>query len=145
MRSSEKRSRGVVIASALKPVASRSPSYREIKGQGGILHEARIGAVAPHLHAGGREVHVPWHVADRARLVLAQTRLAGASNLFQQSAEAGFVLLAKMMRHPAGAMEFADIDAHAVPVAPRHRQAQHILRQEGHAVGTSQQGDCSEH
>src|SRR6266851_2504804 len=107
----------------------------KIEGQGGVLHEARVGAVAPNIHAGRREVHVPGHIADRTGPVLAQAWFAVASDLFQQNAEAGFGLVAQMMYHPARAMEFPDLDAHAVPSAPRHRQAQHILRQWRQTVG----------
>jgi hypothetical protein len=107
-----------------KPLAQ----HRKIEGQGGIPHEARVGAVAPYFHAGGREEHVPRHIADRARLVLSETRLAGGSGLVQKNIKAGFILVAKMVGHPSRAMEFADIDAHAIPFAPRRRQAQHILR-----------------
>ena len=82
---------------------------------------------------------MPGHITDRARLVLAQPRLAGAPDLFQQSAEAGFGLAVKMVGHPAGAMEFVNVDAHAVPVAPRRRQAQHIFGQRNQAVDAGEQ------
>ena len=62
----------------------------------GVLHEARVRAVAPYLHAGRREVHVSRHIADWTGLVLAQAWLAVASHLFQQNAQAGFGLVGQI-------------------------------------------------
>jgi hypothetical protein len=51
------------------------------------------------------------------------------SDLFQDDAEAGMGLMAQMMQHGAGALEFRHIDGHAVPCALRHCQIEHVLRQ----------------
>src|SRR5260370_2794620 len=99
MRSSEKRSRGVAVTRVEfrgQPFAER----HEIEAQGNVFEEALVGAEAPQIHACEREDHLPGHIADRAGLILAQTRLAVASDLFHQSTDTARGLLPHAVRPP---------------------------------------------
>src|SRR5258708_12286130 len=126
-RSSEKRSRGVAVTRVEfrgQPFAER----HEIEAQGNVFEEALVGAEAPRIHACEREDHLPGHIADRAGLILAQTWLAVASDLFHQSTEAGRGLLAQMITHAAPATAFTDCHTHPAPPPPPHPHTPHPLR-----------------
>src|SRR5258708_9495677 len=108
-RSSEKRRRGVAVTRVEfrgQPFAER----HEIEAQGNVFEEALVGAEAPQIHACEREDHLPGHIADRAGLILAQTWLAVASDLFHQSTEAGPGLRAHNMTPPGPPTRFRDVN-----------------------------------
>src|SRR5260370_15978729 len=120
MRSSEKRSRGVAVTRVEfrgQPFAER----HEIEAQGNVFEEALVGAEAPQIHACEREDHLPGHIADRAGLILAQTWLAVASDLFHQSTEAGRRLVAPKMTQPGPATRISAVYDHARSRLTRQR------------------------
>jgi hypothetical protein len=107
---------------------------RKIERQHRVLHEARVVAMAPHLHAGRGEVHVSGGVADGARLVGAQPRLTRTADLLQQRDEAGLLLVAELVGDQAGAMPFGDLHTHAVPRPLRYGEAENVFGQRRHSV-----------